>query len=60
MNKFLAFLLGIACTIAYVFYVALQDAEWRVSQLEHALWHVASHDDDAEEFEFDVSDMFDE
>lgn len=60
MKLLLAFTLGAASVIAGVFYIALLDAEWRVEQLEHALWHAANPVDDAEEFEFDMRDLFDE
>lgn len=61
MNKFLAFLFGVTSTLAYVFYCALQESEAEKRHLAEALCHASTPvDDDDDQFEYDVRDMFDD
>lgn len=59
-KSLLPFLFGVSCTIAYVFYCALQESESEKRHLAEALYHASESVNDDEQFKYDVSDLFDD
>lgn len=54
----ISFLFGCTLVGCFALYSLWQAAEWRIEQLESALWQASEPAD--EEFDFDVSDLFDD